>query len=161
MKNTEERQPPEVLTSDTNNATTIDPSEAPGNKKYKFRKFRAYNTGTWNGPKRENKEVIYRQDRLHRYDSISTSLSLTDYQKSRGRKFIDDIDFEEMGIRVDVIIFGVCVLVANDDVRDGKRYYPDPHAANDRCFQKVADSIDLEAREQRKVTEKVRDKINL
>lgn len=161
MEHPEEREPPNVMTSDTDNATTIQPKEAPPGKREKFRRFRAYNTGTWNGPKRENKEVIHRQDNLHRYDSIASSLSLTDYQKGRGRKILDEIDFRREGIRVDTLIFGICVIVANEDVYDGSRYYPHPEAKGDDDFEKVGDKLSIGRHKQISVVEKIRSQIDL
>lgn len=156
MEHTEEREPPNVMTSDTKNATTIQPKEAPPSKRAKFRRFRAYNTGTWNGPKRENKEVVRRQDDLHRYDSLASSLSLTDYQKKAGRKLFDKIDVSKKSIGVDTVIFAVCAMVANDDVEDGSRYYPHPEAKGDDDFEKVAESLGLGRYDQISAIEKVR-----
>jgi hypothetical protein len=143
MEKQPEREAPDVLTSDTNNATTIQPEEAAPHKRPKFRRLRAYNTGTWNGPKRENTEVRRRQDDLARYDSISSSLNLTSYQKKRGRVIFDELDFHQFGGSIDKIIFGVCAVVANDDVDDGKRYWPSD-GPSDSNFSKVADSIGLD-----------------
>lgn len=161
MENTQEKAPPEVITSDTGNATKVHPSDAPESKREKFRKFRAYNTGMWNGPKRENKEQVRRQDNLHRYDSISTSLNLTNWQKKRGRTILDELDIKDIGIGVDAIIFGICVLVANADVRDGGRYYPNPEAAGDVDFEKVADVIDIGRSSQLSAIEKVRSRVDI
>jgi hypothetical protein len=161
MEDTEERQPPDVMTSDTNNATKVEPKDAPPHKKAKFKRFRAYNRGTWNGPKRENKEVIRRQDDLHRFDSIASALNLNDRQKSQGRKMLDTIEVTKKKIGIDVIIFGICAIVANEDVRDGSRYYPHPEATGDRHFEKVADSLDLDRHDQISAIEKVRSRANL
>jgi hypothetical protein len=156
MEYPEEKEPPEVITSDTNNATTIQPKEAPPGKRRKFKKMRAYNTGRWNGPKRENKEVIFREDNLHRFDAISSSLGLSDYQKQRGRTAFDDLHVRSIGLKVDTIIFGICVLVANAAVDDGCRYYPNPEAEGDSQFEEVADSLDLDRGDQLSVIEKMR-----
>lgn len=161
METPDERQPPDVITSDTDNATTIQPKEAPNHKQHKFRKFRAYNTGTWNGPKRENTELLRRQDDLHRYDSIASTLLLNDYQKSRGRTVFDDLDFHQFGRTIDHIIFAVCVLIANDDVEDGSRYYPHPEIDTSSPFAELAASLDLSRREQISIIEKMRGVINL
>lgn len=158
---TTDKTPPNILTSDTNNATKIEPKEAPPDKRAKFRRFRAYNTGTWNGPKRRNKEVTRRQDNLHRYDSIASGLSLTGYQKSRGRSILDDINLRDMGLSVDRIIFGICVIVANDDVRVGSRYYPHPEASGDDDFVETAESLNLDRADQISAVEKVRAKVDL
>lgn len=162
MEQPEEREPPDVITSDTDNATTIQPREAPPEKREKFRVFRAYNTGTWNGPRRENKEVTYRQDNLHRYDALASTLNLNDYQRKRGRKVLEDFTpLRELGIDVDVIIFGICVIVANADVPDGSRYYPHPEATGDAGFEEVADALDFDQHDQISAIEKVRARTNL
>lgn len=154
MKHTEERQPPDVLTSDTDNATIIEPKEASPDDRAKFRRFRAYNTATWNGPKRENKELIRRQDDLHRFDSLASSLNLTDYQKSRGRGILDDFDCHAFGYSIDHIIFGICVVIANDDVDNGTRYWP-RKGNQSGPYPRVADSLDLGWKEQMAAIKKV------
>jgi hypothetical protein len=161
MEHPTEREVPEVITSDTENATKIQPDEAPPDKNRKFRKFRAYNTGMWNGPKRENTEQLRHQDNLHRYDSIASSLSLTDYQKDRGRALISDFEFSKLGMDVDRFLFALCILVVNDDVRDGSRYYPHPKATGDPDFEKVGKSLDLDREAQISAVEKVRDRVDL
>lgn len=161
MEHSEEREPPDVITSDTENATKIQPKEAPPGKREKFRRFRAYNTDMWNGPKRENTEQFHRQDDLHRYDSIASSLQLSDHQKSRGRKILDDFDLHHFGDSIDHIIFGICVLVANADVEDGSRYYPHPDVADDRNFIGVAESLGFDRGEQTSAIEKVRTRVDL
>lgn len=156
MEYPEEKEPPEVITSDTNNATTIQPKEAPPGKRRKFKKMRAYNTGMWNGPKRENTEMFRREDNLHRFDALASSLELTDYQKGRGRKALDDLNIREVGLKVDTIIFGICAIIANSDVEDGSRYYPNPNAPDDEAFESVADSLDLSQKQQASIIEKMR-----
>ena len=160
MEHTKERVPPEVITSDTENATKVHPSDAPSHKYRQFQKFRAYNTGMWYGPEEENKEKVRRQDNLHRYDSISSSLELTDYQKSRGRKLLDETKVKDVGIRVDAIIFAICVIVANDDVPEGSRYYPHPEAAGDEAFVSVGESLGLDRADQVSAIEKVRARLD-
>jgi len=160
MEYTEEKEPPDVITSDTNNATKIEPKDAPPGKKAKFRRFRAYNTGTWNGPERENKDVTFRQDNLHRYDSLASAVDLNSYQKSAGRRLLDEFDFRREGIKVDHIIFGICVIVANNDVADGSRYYPSSNAPDDDKFEEVADSLGLFPDERISVVEKVRSRVD-
>jgi hypothetical protein len=156
MEHIQEKEPPEVITSDTDNATKIHPSDAPSHKYQQFQRFRAYNTGMWYGPEEENKEKVRRQDNLHRYDSIASSVELTDYQKSRGRSLLDEIKVKDVGINVDSIIFAICVLVANDDVSEGSRYYPHPEAAGDEMFVSVGESLELDRADQISAIEKVR-----
>lgn len=118
----------------------------------------------WNGPKRENKEESRRQDNLHRYDSIASSLHLNTYQKSRGRQLLDDLDVKGFGIPVDNIIFGICVVVANDDVHNGTRYWPqhpDQKDGGESSFEKVAKSFDLTWRKQMSVIKKIQSRVDL
>jgi len=167
MEHSKEREPPDVITSDTENATKIQPKEAPPGKREKFRRFRAYNTGTWNGPKRENKDIVHRQDNLHRYDSIASSVELNEYQKSKGRTLLDEFDFRREGIKVDNIIFGICVAVANADVNDGTRYWPQPpkqkeeYDIEDTNFDDVADSLGLDWKDQMSAIKKVQSRVDL
>lgn len=152
----DEMRPPKSVVSDLENATVIRSDEAPPNKRAKFSRFQKHNRDTWNGPERENKEVKRRQSNLHRYDAISSSLELTSYQQQRGREIIDDLGIKDIGLRLDVIVFGLCVLLANNDVRDGKRYYPNAGAADDRLFEEMADTLDLSQPKQASIVEKLR-----
>jgi hypothetical protein len=161
MEDFQEREPPEVIGIDTENATFVNPYEAPTHKHHKFQKFRAYNRGLWNGCRRENKEETFRQDNLHRYDSLASSLELNNHQKSRGRKFLDKINVRSVGIGVDAVIFAICALVANDDVPEGSRYYPHPEAAGDEAFVSVGESLGLDRADQVSAIEKVRPRLNL
>lgn len=162
MEHPQEREAPTVITSDTENATTIQPEEAAPDKQEKFRRLKAYNTGMWNGPRRENTEQFRRQDNLHRYDSISSSLDLFRHQKKRGRKILDSLDVKSVGRPVDDIIFAICTLVANADVRDGTRYWPAPTTQNnDSTFREIGQELGLTQSEQMSIIERVRSKVNL
>lgn len=162
MENVNEKEPPDVLTSDTENRTTIPVKDAPPHRREKFRKFRAYNTDMWNGPRRENTEQIRRQDNLHTYDAIAAQMDLTDFQKHRGRRVFDDLHVKSLGKPVEHIIFGVCLAVANEDVPEGTRYWPHPEsAANDETFRDVADSLGLDLKEQLSVVQQVKAKSEL
>lgn len=154
-------EPADVISSDTNNATTIDPKEAPPGKQYKFRRFREYNRGMYNGPKRENTELLHRQDDLHRFDSIASSLELSKHQKKSGRQAFESIDLHCFGTTVDHAIFGVCVIVANRDVNGKSRYYPNPKAAGDKQFESIAETLGLDRSDQLSAIEKVRTRTNL
>lgn len=162
MESPSEEQIPDALSSDTNNATEIHPEDAPPHKQAQFRRFRAYNMGTWNGPKRENKSLKRNQDNLHRYDALASSLDLTPHQKARGRSVLADLDIRAIGIGVDPIIFAICVLVANADVDGGHRYWPrSDHPANDRIFRAVADDLGIGYNKQKSAITRVRRRTNL
>jgi hypothetical protein len=161
MEHTEQREPRDVITSDTENATVIRPREASKDLRAKFRRFREYNRGTYNGPKRENTELIRRQDDLHRYDSIASKVLLTRYQKERGRKIFDGLDFHDFGGGIDQIIFGVCVFVANQEVDSGARFYPNPHTPDDEDFENMAESLGLTSKQQISAIEKVRNQVDV
>lgn len=145
MEHVDEKQPPTVLTSDTDNQTTIDPAEAPPAKRTKFERLRAYNTGLWNGPQRENTEEFRRQDDLHLYDSIAGQCGLTPYQKERGRQLLDQFsigDYTSQTTSAAAVMLALCAVVANSDVEDGTRYWPHPDAtSNDRDFERVASDL--------------------
>lgn len=157
----DEMRPPESVVSDLENATIIRVDEAPPNKQNKFSRFQKKNRGTWEQSNVENKEVTYRRDNLRRYDAISSSLELTSYQSSRGREIMDGLDLEDIGLRLDIVAFGLCVLLANDDVRDGERYYPNKQAEDDRLFEEMADTLDLSQPKQASVVEKIRGRVTL
>lgn len=159
MERIQEKEPPEVITSDTENATTIPVDEAPPAKREKFRKFRAYNTGLWNGPRRENKTAIMRQDNLHLYDAIASQIELTDYQQKRGRVALDRIELNDFGgpnLTVDLVIWSICVIVANDDVPEGTRYWPHPQTkSNDGLIEQVANDLGMDLSKQMSVLQRV------
>jgi hypothetical protein len=158
----EEKKPPAVITSDTENRTKVQPKDAPPDKRPLFRRLRAYNTGLWNGPKRENKEAIFHQDNLQRYDAISSFLELTDYQKARGRKFLKQIDLSDTGRSLDVIAFSICVIAANMDYPNGKRYWPDPNwSGNGGLFEEIADDLGISQKEQQSTIQIVRNRLEL
>jgi hypothetical protein len=151
-----QKEPHNVITSDTENASRVEPKDAPPHKRKKFEKFRAYNTGMWNGPKRENTEQFRHQDNLHRFDSISSTLCLTDYQKSRGRSLMVNFDFQDIGHSIDHVLFALCVLLVNDDIGSGCRYYPLPSAPGDAEFESLADELGLSPGKQDSMIEKIR-----
>jgi len=153
------------MTSDTKNATLIKPSDAPPDKQAKFRSFRAYNRGLWNGPKRENKKLVRRQDDLHRFDAIASTFDLTDYQKSRAREQFETIDlghFNKSSESVDDVVWAVCVLVANEDEMNGTRYWPHPDAGDDEQFEQFAEgTLGLDRGGQMSILQRVRPKTQL
>jgi len=155
----DERKPDAVIGSDTPNATKIPVREAPPNKRAKFKRFVAHNKDTWNGPERENKEVTHRQDNLHRYDAISSSLEMTPYQQKRGRQLLDEIDLEPYSL--DLVVFSLCVLLVNRDVKKGNRYYPNESAEDDRLFEEMGDTLGFSQRRQASMVESLRQKVNL
>lgn len=142
MERIDEKQAPTVLTSDTDNQTKIDPSEAPPGKREKFKRFRAYNTGLWNGPRRENTEQFRRQDDLHLYDSLAAQCGLTPYQKERGRRLLDTFsigEYTNQRVSAAEVMFSLCAVVANDDADGGTRYWPHPETKiNDPDFKRIA-----------------------
>jgi hypothetical protein len=153
---------PNVLISDTKNATRIPVEEAPPHKREKYRRFRAYNTGLWNGPRRENTEAFRRQDNLHVYDAIASKLGMTTYQKRRGRHLIDDIHIKSLGKSVDSIAFAIAIIVANQDANNEKRYWPHQQATgNDREFARMGHDLGLDLEEQMSVVMQVKSRIDL
>jgi len=161
MERVNEKQPPEVVTSDTDNATAIHPKDAPSHKQAQYKRFQAYNTGLWNGPRRENKEAMYRQDNLHRYDAIASQVGITDYQKSRGREILDGIEIRDTGKPLDHLAFAVCVIVANADCQ-GKRYWPHPDKTdNDEEFAAMGHDLGMDSTDQMSVIMSVKSRTGL
>lgn len=152
--------PPSVA-SDTDNATEIHPSDAPTHKRAKFRRFREWNRGLWNGPKREETQKRRRQDDLHRIDAITSTLGLTKSQSRRARRKLDSLDlgeFNRYSESVDDVSFAVCVIVANEDVSDGVRYWPYSND-NDEEFEHFASELGLDESDQMSVIERVRTRL--
>lgn len=151
MNNLTEEEVPSVLTSETENATNIYPSDASYEDqpdkyrnygKPKYERLSLYNRG-WNGPNRENKQVTHRQDNIAVFDALAGQLELTSYQKQRGKATLDDLDLRRIGRSIHLVALCVCILVANDDVVDGYRYWPRANNA-DADFQRVVDDIEFD-----------------
>lgn len=141
MHRINDEEVPTVLTSTTENATNINPNDASTEKqREKFSRLSKYNRGTWNGPRRENKEVTLHQDNLAIFDALGGQVDLTDYQKKKGRRILTRLDLPNIGKSVNLIAFSICALVANDDVHDGYRYWPTAKDT-DEVFERVAESI--------------------
>jgi hypothetical protein len=122
MEYIKEEEPSEVITPDTENATWFNPNES--NNSDLFEVLRFYNRGTWKDRREENKELRHRQDNLAIFDALAGQLSLTSYQKQEGRRTFGELELGELGHATRLIAFGVCVVVANDDVHGGHRFYP-------------------------------------
>lgn len=136
----EETEPSPVLTPDTENATHFDPDDVHGSTSVNYERLRLYNRNTWKDRREENKEVTHRRDNLAILDAISGQLELTDYQKSEARRVFDDLDLGNLGKPARLIAFGVCIVVANDDVREGNRYHPQMNNP-DELFEGMIDDL--------------------
>jgi len=139
MESPKEKHPPETITPDTENATYFDPNER-NNNPSKFRRLMLYNRGTWKDRREENKKVTHRQDNLAILDSLAGQLDLTRFQKEKARRVFDALELGKLGKSVSLVAFGVCTLVANDDVPNGTRYWP---TSNNTCslFESIADDL--------------------
>lgn len=143
----EEKEPSEVVTPDTENATYFNPDEA-GNSNWtgttpvNYSRLLLYNRDTWKDRWEENKEVKHRQDNLAILDALSGQLELNSYQKKEARRFFDALDFGEIGKSIRLISFGVCVVIVNEDVHNGCRYHPQMNDP-DELFVEMADNLDF------------------
>lgn len=143
----EEKEPSEVLTPDTENATYFNANETDdsnwtGKSPVNYKRLLIYNRNTWKNRWEENKEVTHRQDNLAILDALSGQLELNNFQKEKSRRVFDELDLGDLGKSVRLIAFGVCAVVANEDVHDGSRYHPqmdDP----DELFVEMADRLDF------------------
>jgi len=72
----------------------------------------------------------------------------------------DVADVTKKKIGVDVVIFAVCAIVANEDVSSGSRYYPHPEAKGDEDFEEVAETLGFDRHEQISAIEKVRREVD-
>lgn len=143
----EEKEPSQVITPDTENAThfnsnEVDDSNWKGPTSVNYQRLLLYNRNTWKSRYEENKEVTHRQDNLAILDALSGQLDLNSFQKKKARRVFDDIDLGDLGKPVRLIAFGVCVVVANEDVPDGSRYYP-TMSEPDELFVSMADRLDF------------------
>lgn len=154
METTTEKEPSEVITPDTENATYFLPDEAPASNT-NYERLQLLNRNTWVDRREENKEVKHRQGNLALYDALSSQLELTDYQKSRGRTIIDRLKLGEWGIPTELVAFGVCAVVANDDVPTGTRYWPTAHHT-DKLFERIGDDLEYSSKQQLRVITKLK-----
>jgi hypothetical protein len=137
MESPQEKEPSEVITPNTENATFFNPDEASNPER--FKQLRFYHRGTWKDRREENKEVRYRQDNLAILDALCGHLCLTDYQKKEARRLFDGLDHRSLGKRTDLIAFSVCILVCNDEV-DDYRFYPTSND-NDPLFTSMQEDL--------------------
>lgn len=137
-----EIEPSVVLTPDADNATYFDPEDASGSNSINYKRLMLYNRGTWYDRREENKELTHRRDNLAVYDSLSSQLDLTEYQKEEGRRIFDELNFGTIGKPVRLVAFGVCIIVANDDVPNGVRYHPQMNDP-DQLFIKIAERLNF------------------
>lgn len=140
MQETTEKEQSEVISPDTKNATYFHPEES--NRQAHFERLRSYNRGTWKDRREENKEVTHRIDNLAIFDALSGQLDLTDYQTQEARCFFDNLELGQLGKPTRLVAFGVCAVVANEDVPDGTRYHPS-HVDPDPYFQRVVDDLEF------------------
>lgn len=142
----EETEPSPVLTPDTENATHFDPDDVYGSPPVNYERLRLYNRNTWKDRREENKEVTHRRDNLAILDAISGQLELTDYQKSEARRIFDNLSLGDLGKPARLIAFGVCIVVANEDVRNGNRYHPQMNDPDD-LFVNIIDQLGFTERQ--------------
>lgn len=146
-----ETEPSTVLTPDTDNATYFDPNEVEETTNRKgtsvnHRRLRLYNRGTWKDRREENKKVTHRQDNLAILDALSSQLELTSFQKTKARTIFGNLELGQLGKPARLVAFGVCAVVANDDVPDGSRYHPQMNDPDD-VFEHIADRLEFTERQ--------------
>jgi hypothetical protein len=154
MDSITEKEPSEVVTPDTENATFFNPNESNNPEHYKLLRF--YNRGTWKDRREENKEVRHRQDNFAILDALSGQLSLTDYQKSEARRIFSEMDLQIMGHETRLIAFCLCAILVNEDVPDGNRYYPTAKDTDDE-FSSMQDNLGFSDRIVQSVMAKLRE----
>jgi hypothetical protein len=154
MKETTEKEPSTVLTPDTPNATYFDPSENNTRGEH-YRRLRLYNRGTWKDRREENKEVRHRADNLSVLDAISSQVELNPYQKKEARRFLDTLNLQDLGMSISVVSFGICAVVANEDVHDGTRYWPTSNDTDD-LFREIARNLHFTESQQLSIIHKLR-----
>jgi len=143
----EEKEPSEVLTPDTENATYFNPDEVSnsnwtGKTPVNYSRLLLYNRDTWKDRWEENKEVKHRQDNLAILDALSSQLQLNSYQKKEARRFFDSLDLGDFGKSVRLVSFGVCAVIANEDVEGGSLYHPQMKDPDD-LFVNIANRLDF------------------
>lgn len=112
----EENEP--TTSNDTENATHFHPEEASPNLQATFQRLHHYNTGEWNGPRRENKEVTHRLDNFALFDAIAGHAELTPYQKTAGRELFDNLPLQTLGYGAELIAYCTCIYVSKLDGRE-------------------------------------------
>jgi len=140
-----EKEPSEVLTPDTENATYFNYNEAEEPNSYSktpvnYKRIQLLNRGSWHSRYEENKEVTHRRDNLAILDALSSQVELTNFQKKKARRIFDELELGKMGRSVRLVAFGVCAVVANDDVANGSRFHPQMKNS-DELFEGLADRL--------------------
>jgi hypothetical protein len=142
-----ETEPSTVLTPDTENATYFDAEDVEESTNEKgtsvnHSRLRLYNRNTWKDRREENKEVTHRRDNLAILDALSGQLELTKHQKAKARRIFDNLNLGDLGKPARLIAFGVCAVVANDDVPNGSRYHPQMNDP-DELFVGIAENLEF------------------
>ena len=122
-----------ITSSDTDNATTFHPAEAPPELRRLYERLFKYNIGdtrTWS-----DHEALRKRDNLALYDAISSQVDLTKDQRRRGRELFDRLNVRRIGYGAELVAFCVCIHVAE---QDGRRHVFNGGELNDDPFLVVA-----------------------
>lgn len=129
----DENTPKPTTIADTDNATKFNAKDlekqingVPLNIIKKWKRFRGYNTGIYNGYWADQKK-LRQMDNDYLFDAIAGYIELSPYQKRRAKMIFRGLPYSRWSPYYDVktIAFIVCLLVANEDYRgDGMIYYP-------------------------------------
>jgi hypothetical protein len=123
-------------------ATDLDPTDAPTHKQDKYSLFRRLNTGEWKNRTMRDQEKVRRRDNLAIFDALAGQVELTSQQKSRGIEYLEEIPLNELGLPAEAACFAVVARVANEDVRpdlkQSRIYHPTkPQERNPDRFERV------------------------
>jgi hypothetical protein len=103
------------------NATTIDPNDAPKDERRKWQRLRLNNqpgqTGRW-----RDETVHIPEDRKNTLDAVASQLELTSHQRSVAELMLEDLSDDHFrGNPISLIAFVVCGLAGSED---GRQYHP-------------------------------------
>jgi len=125
----------------TSEATKLYADDAPsGDRLDESEPLRSYyqrlanaNSPEWDGPRRDE-NVTTERDHKNLLDAVATSLSLTDYQRQRAEKIVENLPSRHFRANKNVaVILSVCGHVGRED---GRSYHPtylsyEPHELDD------------------------------
>jgi len=103
------------------NATTLNPDDAPAHKRHQYRLHRRNNQPGQNGKWRDE-TVHIPKDRKNVLDAIAGQLELTDYQRQRSRHLLGQLPDDHFRANATKL---VCfVLAGHVGAEDGRDYHP-------------------------------------
>lgn len=127
-----------------------------------YNRLATLNCGVYNG-KWADKGKLRDADNLGLFDSIASSLELTDHQKTVARRQFSDLNLAELSTPTGIDGALVAVMVSAAVCRaDGRFYHPNKSRhTNDSLFVELVDELDYRQRTVHKCYQRVLNRVTL